>query len=195
MPERSASPAAGERLMAGERLTAGEVPTASEAPTAGEVRITRVFDAPRALVFHAWTDPERLAQWHAPRGCTITFSRFDFRPGGTFISTLRTPENYECRCRGVYQEITAPERIVYTLAFSDEEGNLVEPSARGMDPDWPRETTVTVTFTEHNGKTTLTLHQTVSEPLARKTGAYPSWLEMFDRLAEGLDGAGILASR
>ena len=183
MPEKSASLAAGERLGAG------------EATAAGEVHITRVFDAPRALVFQAWTDPERLAQWHAPRGCTITFSRFDFRPGGTFISTLRTPENYECRCRGVYQEITAPERIRYTLGFSDEEGNLVEPSARGMDPDWPRETTVTVTFAEHDGKTTLTLHQTVSEPLARATGAYPSWLEMFDRLAEGMAEAGIPPSR
>lgn len=162
---------------------------------ATEVHITRVFEAPRELVFLAWTSPEHLAQWHAPRGCTIAFSRFDFRPGGTFISTLRTPDNYECRCKGVYEDITAPERIVYTIAFSDEHGNLVEPSEKGMDPDWPRETVVTVTFTEDNGKTTLTLHQTVAESLAKKTGAYPSWLEMFDRLAESVAATGSLAPR
>lgn len=172
MPERSTSlPASG--------------PPTTGLPAA-EVHITRVFDTPRELVFQAWADPEQLSRWHAPRGCTIVFSRFDFRPGGMFISCLKTPTNYECLCRGVYQEITAPERIVYTLSFSDEEGNLVEPSARGMDPDWPRETLVTVTFTEHKGKTTLTLHQAVPESLAKKTGAYPSWLEMLDRLAEAL---------
>ena len=58
-----------------------------------------------------------------------------------------------------------------------------------MDPDWPRETTVTVTSTEHAGKTTMTLHQTVAESLAKRTGAYPSWLEMFDRLSETLVAA------
>ena len=154
-----------------------------------EVLITRVFDAPRSLVFDAWTSPEHLAQWHAPRGCNITFRKFDFRPGGSFISHLITPANYECLCKGVYREIVAPERIVYTISFCDDRGNFVEPSAKGMDPDWPRETTVTVTFTEHAGKTTMTLHQTVAESLAKRTGAYPSWLEMFDRLSETLVAA------
>jgi uncharacterized protein YndB with AHSA1/START domain len=151
-----------------------------------EVLITHVFDAPRDLVFQAWTDPEHLSRWHAPRGCTIRFSRFDFRPGGIFISHLRNPASYDCLCKGVYREIVVPERIVYTLSFSDENGNLVEPSAKGMDPDWPRETIVTVTFTEHDGQTTLTLHQTVLESLAKRTGAYPSWIEMLDRLSEDL---------
>ena len=154
--------------------------------TAGEVLIRRTFDAPRDLVFAAWADPEHLSRWHAPIGCTIQFRKFDFRPGGEFISYLRTPANYECLCKGVYREIALPERIVYSIAFCDDDGNFVEPSVKGMDPGWPRETTVTVTFTEHDGKTTLTLHQSVSESLAKRTGAHPSWLEMLDRLADEL---------
>ena len=80
----------------------------------------------------------------------------------------------------------APERLVFTMAVADEQGRLIEPTGAGMDPDWPRETVVTVTFSELDGKTRLTLHQTVSEALARKTGAYPSWLQMFDRLESEL---------
>jgi uncharacterized protein YndB with AHSA1/START domain len=154
--------------------------------TANEVLIARVFDAPRELVFQAWTDAEHLARWHAPQGCTIQFRKFDFRPGGEFISYLRTPTNYECLCKGVYREIVAPERIVYSIAFCDDDGNFVEPAAKGMNPDWPRETVVTVTFTEHEGKTTLTLHQSVSESLAKRTGAHPSWIQMLDRLEDEL---------
>ena len=74
------------------------------------------------------------------------------------------------------------------MAVADEGGNLIEPTEAGMDPGWPRETVVTVTFSEQAGKTRLTLHQTVSEALARQTGAYPSWLQMFDRLDSELAG-------
>jgi uncharacterized protein YndB with AHSA1/START domain len=156
-------------------------------PADREVVITRIFDAPREVVFKAWTDPERLARWHAPKGCTLHFYKFDFRPGGAFISCLRNPASHDCLCKGDYREIVVPERIVYALSFSDEDGNFVEPADAGMDPDWPRETIVTVTFTEHECKTTLTLRQTVLEPIAKRTGAYPSWIEMLDRLARSVD--------
>ena len=148
-----------------------------------EVVITRVFDAPRELVFEAWTTPEHLMRWSAPHGCTLHFYSFDFRPGGVFHHILRTPAGHDCLCKGTYREIVAPERIVYTLSFADEDGNLVEPAEVGADPEWPSETVVTVTFAEHEGKTKLTLHQTVLESVAKRTGAYPSWLEMLDRLA------------
>jgi uncharacterized protein YndB with AHSA1/START domain len=151
------------------------------------VVITRDFDAPRELVFRAWTDPAHLARWFAPHGCTIEYHQLDLREGGTFHSCLRTPDGKDCWCRGVYREVVAPERIVYTLAVADEHGNLVEPAQAGMDPDWPRETIVTVTFAEVEGKTRLTLRQTVSEALAKRTGAHPSWLEMLDRLQTELE--------
>ncbi len=151
------------------------------------VVITRVFDAPRELVFRAWTDPALLARWFAPHGCTIEFHSLDLREGGSFLSCLRTPDGKNCWSRGVYREVVTPERIVYTLAVADEHGQLVEPVQVGMDPDWPRETTVTVTFAESEGKTRLTLQQTVSETLAKRTGAHPSWLEMLDRLQGELE--------
>ena len=158
-----------------------------------DVLITRTFDAPRELVFRAWTDPEQLAQWYAPHGCTIAFRTLDVREGGAFHSVIHTPDGKDCWCRGVYAELVTPQRIVYTMAVADAEGNPISPIAAGMDPEWPHETTVTVTFAEHDGKTTLTLHQTVSESLAKRTGAQPSWLQMLDRLDEQLASAGTLA--
>lgn len=151
-----------------------------------EVFITRVFDAPRELVFKAWADREHLLRWFAPRVCTITFRTFSFRQGGTFHSCIRSPAGDECWCKGRYREIVEPERIVFTMAVADASGNLVEPVDVGMDPEWPRETILTVTFADLGGQTQLTLHQTVLESLAKRTGAYPSWLDMLDRLAESL---------
>lgn len=149
-----------------------------------EVLITRVFDAPPELVFRAWTEREALLRWYAPRGCTITFRAIDVREGGEFHSCIRTPDGHECWCKGIYREIVAPERIVYSMAVADAAGNQVEPTAVGMDADWPRETEVTVTFEPVGEKTRLTLRQTVSESLAKRTGAHPSWIDMLDRLAE-----------
>jgi uncharacterized protein YndB with AHSA1/START domain len=148
-----------------------------------DVLISRVFDAPRELVFRAWTDPVQLPRWYAPNGCSIEFKKLDVRPGGTFHSCIRTPDGHECWCTGVYREVVAPERIVYTLVIADAAGNTVGPADVGMDPDWPRETVLTVTFDDLGGRTRLTLHQTVSETVAKRTGAHPSWLQMLDRLA------------
>jgi len=150
------------------------------------VVITRVFDAPRELVFKAWTDPEYLKRWYAPKGCTTHFREIDLRQGGAFHCCIRNPKVHDCWSKGVYREIVVPERIVYTIAIADEKGNLVDPADVGMDSDWPRETIVTVTFAAHEGKTKVTLHQTVLESVAKRTGAHPSWIEMLDRLAEEL---------
>lgn len=152
-------------------------------PADREVFITRVFDAPRELVFKAWTDPVHLARWFAPHGCAITFREIEIREGGSFHSCIHVPEGQDCWCRGDYREIVAPERLVFTMALADEQGNPAEPEEVHKDPDWPQETVVTVTFSEQDGKTLLTLHQSVSETVAKRTGAYPSWLQMLDRLA------------
>ena len=154
--------------------------------TEAQVRITRIIDAPRDAVFQALTDPLRLAQWYAPRGCTFHFSSVDLREGGAFHSCIRTPDGHDCWCIGVYLEINTPERLVFTMAVADEHGNAILPADAGMDPAWPAESRVTVTFADLDGKTRLTLHQSVSEALAMRTGAYPSWLQMLDRLAEAL---------
>jgi uncharacterized protein YndB with AHSA1/START domain len=156
---------------------------ADRSAAAGTIRIERIFAAPRELVFEAWTKPEYLLQWYAPRGCTIRFAAIDVRPGGRFHSCIHNPSFGDCWCVGVYREIVRPERIVYTLATADSAGNEIEPAKAGHDPRWPRETLVTVTFEDLRGATQLTLEQNVLESLAKHTGAHPSWLEMLDRLA------------
>lgn len=151
-----------------------------------DVLITRTFDAPREMVFRAWTDPEVLARWYAPQGCTLEIRKMEVREGGTLHTCIRNPEYPDCWCVGTFLEIKAPERISYTLALADEAGQRMTSEAVGKDPDWPDETTVTVTFEEEAGKTHLTLHQNAREAVAKRTGAYPSWLQMLDRLEEVL---------
>jgi uncharacterized protein YndB with AHSA1/START domain len=171
------------------RLHVLNMPTKNEAAPKAvqELVISRAFDVPRELVFNAWTDPEFLMRWYAPRECTINIYKLDFRPGGLFHTCIQNPDGHACWCKGIYREIVVPERIVFTLANTDEKGNVVEPAEIGMDPEWPRETTVTVTFTEHDrNQTKLMVHQTVLESIAKRTGAYASWLEMLDQLAEEL---------
>jgi uncharacterized protein YndB with AHSA1/START domain len=148
------------------------------------VFIERTFDAPRELVFDAWTNPKYLLRWFAPGSCSLRFVSIDVRRGGTFHSCISDPSFGECWCVGTYLELSRPERLVYTMAVADRHGNKVASSAAGHDEQWPPETTVVVTFEEVDGKTRLTLRQDVSETLARKTGAYPSWLSMLDRLNE-----------
>jgi uncharacterized protein YndB with AHSA1/START domain len=134
-----------------------------------------------------WSRPEFLQRWYAPRRCRLEILRFDFRPGGTFRYRIHEPDGGGCGlCNGVFTEITAPERIVYRLFFCDEQGSPVPARSVGADPDWPDETTITVTFVEEDARTTMTLHQTVPESIAKRTGAYPSWVEMLERLAEEL---------
>ena len=148
------------------------------------LRIERRFDAPRELVFDAWTRPEQLMRWYAPHGCTIQLVRLEARPGGRFHWCIHNPSFGDCWCVGVYQEMVRPERIVYTLATADSAGNQIEPAQAGHDPRWPRESLVTVTFTDVRGSTLLTLEQNVLESLAKHTGAHPSWLQMLERLDE-----------
>jgi uncharacterized protein YndB with AHSA1/START domain len=149
-----------------------------------EVYLTYTFNAPREMVFKAWTDPKQLVKWFAPRNCTIVYKKLDIRKGGAYLSCINNPQYGDCWCKGVYKEVIFPECIEFTMVVSDKDGNTVDPLKAGMDPDWPIETLVSITFSEENGKTTIELRQTVSQKLATKTGAYPSWIQMLERLAE-----------
>jgi uncharacterized protein YndB with AHSA1/START domain len=148
-----------------------------------EVNISRVFDAPRELVFKAWSDPEHLKNWYAPNGCTIDIFKLDFKKGGELHTCIRNPQYGDCWIKGIYDEIIIPERIVLTQGFSNEAGNLVDDSPAGKDPEWPNVTILTVTFEDMGGKTKLTIHQNAPEDVAKRTGAYQSWLQMLDNLA------------
>jgi uncharacterized protein YndB with AHSA1/START domain len=122
-----------------------------------------------------------LLQWYAPEGCRVSLCTVDLRPGGIFHHCISTP-GFDCMCSGIYEAIIEPEKIVYRLGFADDQGNRIESVPEVHHPEWPVETTVTVLFEETDGKTTITLHQSVSEALAKETGAYPSWLSMLDKL-------------
>ncbi|KQC00680.1 SRPBCC domain-containing protein [Pedobacter sp. Hv1] len=147
-----------------------------------ELLITHLFDAPRELVFSAWTDPEQLKHWYAPDGCTIAFKSIAVKVGGEFHSCINDPVHGECWIKGIYQEVVVPERLVFSMILSNEQGDNVNANEAGKSEDWPEALVTTVTFAAIGNQTKLTLHQTVAEAEAKKTGAYQSWFSMFDRL-------------
>jgi uncharacterized protein YndB with AHSA1/START domain len=154
-----------------------------------EIIITRVLNAPRELVFRAWTEPVHLMRWWAPKGCTTPFCKIDLRPGGKFHYCMRMPEGRDIWGIGVYREIVAPSLLVYTDSFADAEGNPVPPAHYGMSASHPAETLVTVTFEEHEGKTKLTLRHAIPVSVEEREGTEQGWIEMLDRLAEDLANA------
>jgi len=136
--------------------------------------ITRVFNAPRSLVFKLWTDPAHLVRWWGPKGMTLVSSELDIKPGGATRRVLRSESGELCVKRGLYREIVEPERLVFTYADEDADGRLGP------------ETLVTVTFAEEGNKTRLTLHQALFETKALCDGHRKGWTGALERLAEYL---------
>ena len=148
-----------------------------------ELIIERTFDAPRALVWEAWTDPEQVQRWWGPRGFTTPFCKIDLRVGGTWLNCMRSPEGQDYWSTGVYRDIVPPERLVCTDSFADEKGNIVPATHYGMSPDFPLEMLVTVTFEEDEGKTRLTLKH-AGLPPGDRDDCRAGWSSSFDKLAE-----------
>ena len=135
--------------------------------------ITRVFDAPRSLVYDAWTKPEHLERWQgAPYGFTVTSHEMDLRPGGGFKVCMRSTEGVDNWLQGVYREVVEPERLVFTHVWLDAQG---KPGP---------ETLVTMTFIEHGEKTELTLHQSGFKSVEARDGHRLGWTSNLDRLAD-----------
>lgn len=150
--------------------------------------ITRVFDAPRELVWKAWTEPESMKCWWGPKGFTSPVYKMDLRVGGEYLSCMRSPDGQDFWSKGVFREIIEPERLVMTDSFADKEGNTVSASYYGMSGDWPLEMLVTVVFEEHEGKTKLTLKHSGSKGISAtdRDNMQQGWNESFDKLAECL---------
>ena len=142
--------------------------------TERELVIMRIFNAPRSLVFRAWTDPMHLMHWPGPRGFTATADKFDCRPGGLFRTCLHAPDGTDYWVRGTYLEVDEPERLVFTHGWEDAYG---KPGP---------ETVVTVTFADQNGKTLMRFHQAIFESVASRDGHGDGWTQSFDRLEEYL---------
>lgn len=141
-------------------------------PSDREVVLTRVFEAPREMVFDAFSKPELLKRWFGPRGWTLVECDVDLRVGGSFRFVLRSPDGKDMGMRGLYREIAAPERSVHMESFDD----------------FPGESQVTSVFTEEGGKTTLTAtvlypSQEVRDAVIQ-SGMEHGAAESYDRLAE-----------
>ena len=142
-------------------------------PTDREIAMTRIFDAPRRLVFDVWTNPQYVPQWLlGPEGWTMPVCEIDLRPGGTWHFVWRRSDGTEMSMRGVYREIAPPDRLVSTESWGG---------------DWP-ETLNTLTLSEQNGKTTATTTILYPSKEARdaalKTGMKDGVIVSFDRLAD-----------
>jgi uncharacterized protein YndB with AHSA1/START domain len=141
-------------------------------PTDREIVLTRVFDAPRHMVWDAFTKPELLKRWFGPRGWALVVCEVDLRVGGGFRFVLHGPDGREMGMRGVYREIVPPERSVHMESFDD----------------YPGESQVTAVFVDQGGQTTLTA--TVLYPskevrdMVIQTGMEHGAAESYDKLAE-----------
>ncbi|KDN20009.1 SRPBCC domain-containing protein [Amycolatopsis rifamycinica] len=131
-----------------------------------DLTITRVFDAPRELVFAAWIDPDQLASWLGPHGYTGSAVTLATRPGGAWRACIRSPDGDEHWMHGVYREITAPARLVFTFVW-DTEGDL------------RTETLVTIDFADFDGKTEMTFVQTGFPTPADRDGHHDGWTSSF----------------
>ena len=149
--------------------------------------ITRVFDAPRELVWKSWTDPELVKRWWGPEGFTAPYIKIDLRVGGQSLYCMRAPDGKDYWSKGVYREIVPPERIVTTDSFADDKGNIVPATFYGMSAEFPLELLVTLTFEEYEGKTKFTLKHSGFPAGPDKEDAQTGWNQSLDRLAKMLE--------
>ena len=152
------------------------VTTSTDEPV---ITFTRVFNAPRELVYQAWTDPKHVSQWFGPRGFTVPHCELDVRVGGRWRIDMQAPDGTVYPNQGVYLEVDPPRRLVYSDVVED-------PAAWGDNP--PPNQTVEVIFEEDDGQTILTTITRLESMEARDTiveaGAIAGWTETLDRLAE-----------
>ena len=142
-----------------------------------DLNITRTFDAPRDLVFTAWTDPKHLAQWWGPHHFTNPRCEIDARPGGAIHIDMRGPDGMVYPMKGEVKEIVKPERLVFTSMPIDDKGNALF------------EVLTTATFTERNGKTTVSVNAHVVRTVAPEAeqmlaGMEAGWTQSLERLEE-----------
>ena len=146
----------------------------ADAVSAQEITITRVLDAPRELVWKAWTEPEQLAQWWGPRGTStpVESIAMDVRPGGTFRVTSVSDEGSEMTVAGVYREVVEPERLVFEEPAEDA---------------WHEGAVSVLTFTDlGDGRTEMVVHTTIQTTDEMRGVAQAGMASSFDRLAEHL---------
>jgi uncharacterized protein YndB with AHSA1/START domain len=154
--------------------------------------ITRLFDAPRALVWTCFTDPAHMKEWLGPKGSEIVAAKVDLRVGGTYHGAMRDPQGNVMWAKFVYREIVRPELLVWEHSFSDEAGGLTR---HPLSPTWPLKLLTRVTLEEAaGGKTKLTLRWTPLDATEEEQTTFAAardsmqggWTGTFERLDDYL---------
>lgn len=151
-------------------------------------RVERVFDAPIETVWAMWTDPAKFKAWYGPMGMTVPVAEMDVRVGGTRRVSMqmeRPDQTMTMWFTGVYKEVTAPTRLVYTEAMCDADGNLIPPSAMGMPEGTPDITEVIVELRDDNGQTRMTM---VHVGVPAGSPGEGGWQQAIDKLNQMLVG-------
>jgi uncharacterized protein YndB with AHSA1/START domain/DNA-binding transcriptional ArsR family regulator len=163
--------------------------TDAEVSSNREFVISRVFAAPRELVFQAWTDPKQMARWWGPHHFTNPVCELDACPGGVWRIVMRGPDGADHPAKGVYREVDKPHRLVWTIdhsELSDQWHDLVNPTRDKSKGKPAYEVISTVTFEERDGKTTLTIRTQFESPAIRdmflKIGMAEGWAQSLERL-------------
>ena len=125
----------------------------TDAATADFV-ISRMFDAPRDLVYRVWTETQHLKHWWGPKGFTSPVCNLDLRPGGSMHYCLRSADGHEMWGKFVYREVTAPLRLVFVDSFSNAAGDITR---HPLSPTWPLEMLSTITFEAQGAQTKVTV--------------------------------------
>jgi uncharacterized protein YndB with AHSA1/START domain len=149
--------------------------------------MTRIFDAPKELVWKAWTDPDMVKHWWGPQGFTAPNIKIDLQVGGKYFfsmhGSLADGTDMIHYHVGVFKEIVPSEKIVFTQCFSDKDGNMMSSSEMGM-PEMPAETLITVMFEDtSDGKTKMTLRHD-GMPAEFGDMASGGWGQSFDKMAQ-----------
>lgn len=148
------------------------------------VRIEREFDAPIELVWKMWTDPDLFKQWYGPNGMSVPTAEMDVTVGGTrkICMAMQSPErSMSMWFTGVYKEISAPHRLIYTESMCDEAGTIIPPQSMGMPDTFPDITEVIVELNQTGGKTRMVMmHVGVAEGTAGAGG----WNQAFDKMTD-----------
>jgi uncharacterized protein YndB with AHSA1/START domain len=157
--------------------------SAAAEPVVRELVLTRIFNAPRDLVWKAFTERERMARWWGMKGATTRIRELDLRPGGALLYVMRMPDGREMLGKWVYREIVAPELLVVVHFTTDDTG---KPIAHPYDPNLPREMLTTSRFTEHAGRTTLELR---SVPINATEHERETFNKLADAMEEGFNNS------
>ena len=147
--------------------------------------VTRVFDAPRELVWKAWTEPQYIMQWWGPKGFTSPACEMDFRVGGKLLCCMKAPDGQEFWNASEFHEIVPIEKIVSSMYFADSKGNKIDPAELGIEHE-AIEDAYDVTLFEDlgNGQTRLTFIGNEPMESAKNSGQMEGWNQILDKIAD-----------